>query len=171
MGELVTQAQCCICCYQIDPVCNTGHARNVINPCHLATEDGISASEYAGHFAGFSRRGMIFSGRLGRWPKLPIHISMSDQSEVCMSIFICKHVLVVDSTCYCFDLVYWHNRKCFHMLKNFFFLHTIGVNYQYRIRIWRRSHFFPLLPPLEIGLEILAGWLVRVWSELTRNVF
>jgi hypothetical protein len=49
------------------------------------------------------RRGMIFYGRLRRWHKLPIHRSISDQSEVCMYIFICKHVLVEDSTCYCYS--------------------------------------------------------------------
>jgi hypothetical protein len=73
---------------------------------------------------------MIFSGRLGRWRKLPIHRSISDQSEVCRSIFICKHVLLVDSTCYYFDLVSWHNLKrnlkCFHMLKkSIFFIQLI----------------------------------------------
>jgi hypothetical protein len=50
-----------------------------------------------------------------------VHRSRSDQSEVCMSIFICKHVLLGDGTCqfsYAQEINFFHTID----LKNTFLL-------------------------------------------------
>jgi hypothetical protein len=78
----------------------------------------------------------------GGWGGDGNYQSISDQSEVCMSIFICEHVLVVDSTCYCFDLVHWHNLKSYAQEINFFY--TIDL----------KNTFL-----------LAKGWTLRIGSE------